>query len=76
MPIYKDHAVIASGLSLADRGKPGRYIPFASVFTWIAGTLRLTRQYMWEELEMGSMDAAKVIAQRLAQRAIDRGEAG
>jgi hypothetical protein len=76
MPMYKDHGVVASGLSLADRGKPGRYVPFASVFTWIGGQFRITRQFMWSELEMPSVETAKAAAQRLAQRAIDRGDIG
>ena len=76
MPLYKDHGVIASGLSLADRGKPGCYVPFASVFTWIGGQFRITRQFAWTELELPSVEAAKEAAQRLAQRAIDRGDIG
>ena len=74
--MYKDHGVVTSGLSLADRGKPGRYVPFASVFTWIGGHFRVTRQFMWNELELPSAEAAKDVAQRLAQRAIDRGDIG
>ena len=74
--MYKDHGVIANGLSLADRGKPGRYVPFASVFTWTGGQFQITRQFMWDDMELASVEAAKDTAQRLAQRAIDRGDIG
>lgn len=76
MPMYKDYGVVASGLSLADRGRPGHYIPFASVFTWSEGAFRLARQFAWTDEEQTSADAAKAMAQRLAQRAIDCGEVG
>jgi hypothetical protein len=76
MPMYKEHGVIANGLSLADRGKPGCYVPFASVFTRIDGQFQITRQFMWSELELPSVEAAKDTAERLAQRAIDRGDIG
>lgn len=74
MPMYKDFGVLANGLSLADRGKPGRYVPFASVFAWVGGSFRVAWQATWNELELPSVESAKHAAQRLAQRAIDRGE--
>ncbi|MEO6929622.1 MAG: hypothetical protein ABI190_10700 [Casimicrobiaceae bacterium] len=76
MPLYKDFGVISSGLSLADRGRPGRYIPFASIFAWSHGAFRLARQFAWSELEQTSADAAKATAEQLAQRAIDCGDVG
>ncbi len=72
MPLYKDFGVLASGLSLADRGKPGRYVPFASVFAWNDGCFRLARQFTWHEHEAASADAAAVAARRLVEQAIDR----
>jgi hypothetical protein len=75
MPLYKNYGVIASGMSLEDQGKPGRYVPFASVFSWKDdGSFTLARQYTWSEVELESADAARVHAQRLAQQAIDGGE--
>ena len=74
MPMYKDYGVLSSGLSLADRGRPGRYVPFASIFAWTNGAFRLARQFTWIELEEPTADAAKATAQELAQRAIDCGD--
>jgi len=71
MPIYKDYAVLASGLSLADRGKPGRYVPFASLLACGGGVLRLARQLTWLEHETASADSAKRAAERLARQLID-----
>ena len=74
MPMCKDYGVLASGLSLADRGRPGMYMPFASVFVWSDGYFRLTRQFTWSDLEQPTADAAKATAELLVQRAIDCGD--
>ncbi len=74
MPLYKDYGVLSSGLSLAERGRPGYYVPFASIFCWSDGAFRLARQFAWDDFEQPSADAAKATATLLAQRAIDCGE--
>jgi hypothetical protein len=74
MPMYKDYGVLSSGLSLADHGRPGMYIPFASVFVWSDGYFRLARQFTWSDLEQPTADAAKATAELLVQRAIDCGD--
>ena len=74
MPVYKDYGVLSSGLSLADRGRPGHYVPFASVFVWTEGCFRLVRQFTWDDLEQPSAEAAKAAAELLAQKAIDCGD--
>ena len=58
MPMYKDYGVLSSGLSLADRGRPDAYVPFASVFAFRDGCFRLARQFTWSDLEQPSADAA------------------
>ncbi|HEY7901905.1 MAG TPA: hypothetical protein VIH36_00515 [Casimicrobiaceae bacterium] len=74
MPMYKDYGVVSSGLSLADRGRPGAYVPFASVFAFRDGYFQLARQFTWDDLEQPSAAAAKATAELLAQRAIDCGD--
>lgn len=74
MPLYKEYGVLASGLSLAERGRPGAYVPFASVFTWNDGCFRLARQFTWDDLEQPTAEAAKVTADALVRRAIDCGD--
>lgn len=76
MSMYKDYGVLASGLSLADRGRPGHYIPFASVFVWSEGVFRLARQFTWIDLEQPTEDAARTTAEMLAHKAIDCGDVG
>lgn len=74
MPMYKDCGVLPTALSLADRGRPGSYVPVASVLMWSAGRLRLVRQFIWSDFVQPSAYAAKATAQLMAQRAIDCGE--
>jgi hypothetical protein len=74
MPLYKEYGVLASGLSLAERGRPDAYVPFASVFTWNDGCFRLTRQFTWDDLEQPTAEAAKITADALVRRAIDCGD--
>ncbi len=74
MPMYKNCGIVVCAVSLADKGKPGAWVPFASVVAWVGGSFRLAWQATWVDLELPSFEAAKAMAQKLAQRAIDSGE--